>query len=606
MKLFRLQVVFWCSLIFSGAIWAQSPKLNELWDGYEERLNKQPQIAIMAANQQLPVKIVIPGLAMCEAVDVVNNALYYLVITDFRHPENGAYLATFDELNNKFNLTRAQKTYADGRVENKLSFQVKNRFSETQPGDTLIIVPDSQADRIMLLDYTNGDIVDENFIPANPVNLSTPVKAQQHPSGFITVSDQIEDAVLSFDTTGTFLGIFAPTGGVNNAILDNARGHAYLSNKHLLVCNFAGGNAHAVVEFDSAGNYVGNFIAPGSGGLESPWDLLFRAADVLVSASGTDAVLRYDLNGNFIDTFASNLNFPRQMIEFPDGRVGIANFSPGSQSGIYIYSADGDTLVNFINTIGSNRGLLLLKNGNLLTSNATGIWEIDMNTGAVVDSIINISGQHFGLYIVPQTGSPNITFSTESIEFDTVFVGQSADQFLWVYNVGSADLKVSAVVEQFGGAFAVSPDSLTIAPGDSSAFTVQFQPTDIGEFFGALILTHNAASSQDTVTLHGFGDNPTAIEPVDNTLPNHFTLYQNYPNPFNPTTTIKFAVAENAFVKITIFNQTGQIVTRLVNQTLNPGYYQVEFSAQNLATGIYFYEMQTKNFKETRKMLLVK
>jgi hypothetical protein len=83
-------------------------------------------------------------------------------------------------------------------------------------------------------------------------------------------------------------------------------------------------------------------------------------------------------------------------------------------------------------------------------------------------------------------------------------------------------------------------------------------------------------------------------------------LYQNYPNPFNPTTTIKFAVAENAFVKITIYNQTGQIVTRLVNQTLNPGYYQVEFSAQNLATGIYFYEMQTKNFKETRKMLLVK
>jgi hypothetical protein len=588
------------------ALLAQSPKLSEQWDGFEEHPNTHSRVAITAENQHLPVKIMIPGEAMCNAVEVVDNTLYYLVMRDFRHPENGAYLATYNDLSREFNLNPAQKTYADGRVENKVSLQIKRNLSGVQPGDTLVLVPDSQADRIMLLDYTNGDIVDENFIPANPGNLSTPVKAQQHPAGFITVSDQIEDAVLSFDSSGTFLGIFAPAGGVNNAILDNARGHAYLPNKHLVVCNFAGGNAHAVVEFDSVGNYVGNFIAPGSGGLESPWDMLLRTSDLLVSASGTDAVLQYDLNGNFIDIFAANLNFPRQIIEFPDGRVGVANFSPGSQSGIYIYSADGDTLIDFINTIGSNRGLLLLKNGNLLTSNATGIWEIDIHSGAVVDSIINISGQHFGLYIVPQSGLPEITLSAEAIDFDTVYVGQSADESLRVYNTGIADLKIGAVVEQFGGAFAVSPDTLTIAPGDSGIFAVRFQPLDIGEFIGGLVLTHNAGGGPDTVVLHGVGISPTAIEPVDASLPRHFALYQNYPNPFNPTTTIKFAVAEYGFVKISIYNQNGQLVTYLVNQHLNPGYYQVNFNALNLASGIYFYKMQSGTYKMTRKMLLVK
>ena len=89
-------------------------------------------------------------------------------------------------------------------------------------------------------------------------------------------------------------------------------------------------------------------------------------------------------------------------------------------------------------------------------------------------------------------------------------------------------------------------------------------------------------------------------------VPKSFRLYQNYPNPFNPTTTIKFDVTKAALVKLRIFDILGREVAVLVNENLRVGSYEAEFSSTKLASGLYFYELKAEDYREVKKMILVK
>ena len=85
-----------------------------------------------------------------------------------------------------------------------------------------------------------------------------------------------------------------------------------------------------------------------------------------------------------------------------------------------------------------------------------------------------------------------------------------------------------------------------------------------------------------------------------------FGLEQNYPNPFNPSTLIKYSVPENGFVKLSVYNLVGEEVRVLVNETVDAGFYEATFNATSLPSGIYFYKLQTPNFTQTKKMILLK
>lgn len=92
----------------------------------------------------------------------------------------------------------------------------------------------------------------------------------------------------------------------------------------------------------------------------------------------------------------------------------------------------------------------------------------------------------------------------------------------------------------------------------------------------------------------------------DNVVPTAYELEQNYPNPFNPTTTIKFSLPEVTNVKLTIYNALGQKVAEIVNSTLEAGSYSYNWDASNIASGLYFYELNTSNFSSIKKMMLLK
>ena len=90
------------------------------------------------------------------------------------------------------------------------------------------------------------------------------------------------------------------------------------------------------------------------------------------------------------------------------------------------------------------------------------------------------------------------------------------------------------------------------------------------------------------------------------TMPEAFSLSQNYPNPFNPTTNIRFTLRERGEVLLRIYDVAGRLVETLVNDVLAVGTYSVDWKASNLASGTYFYTLETGQFKQTKKMLLLK
>ncbi len=101
--------------------------------------------------------------------------------------------------------------------------------------------------------------------------------------------------------------------------------------------------------------------------------------------------------------------------------------------------------------------------------------------------------------------------------------------------------------------------------------------------------------------------NPPAAVEEETPVLRSYALEQNYPNPFNPTTTIEFVPLKNEHATLTVFNTTGQKVATLFDgQVVKGQKYQVQFDAQNLASGIYFYKLQTENNVEVKKMVLMK
>ena len=101
-------------------------------------------------------------------------------------------------------------------------------------------------------------------------------------------------------------------------------------------------------------------------------------------------------------------------------------------------------------------------------------------------------------------------------------------------------------------------------------------------------------------------DVATGIEDKLIGAPETFSLSQNYPNPFNPSTTISFALPQQANVKLNVYNIIGEVVAELINANMTAGFHQINFDASNLSSGLYFYRISAGNFVDVKKMMLLK
>jgi hypothetical protein len=85
-----------------------------------------------------------------------------------------------------------------------------------------------------------------------------------------------------------------------------------------------------------------------------------------------------------------------------------------------------------------------------------------------------------------------------------------------------------------------------------------------------------------------------------------FKLEQNYPNPFNPLTIINYKLPADGWVMIKVYDILGREVAILVNEAQKFGKHEVEFNGSKLSSGVYFYILQTANYMDTKKLLLMK
>jgi hypothetical protein len=88
--------------------------------------------------------------------------------------------------------------------------------------------------------------------------------------------------------------------------------------------------------------------------------------------------------------------------------------------------------------------------------------------------------------------------------------------------------------------------------------------------------------------------------------PGGYALLQNYPNPFNPSTTIEFTLPKSEFAELKVFNILGEAVSTLVSKNLNQGNHTYTFDGKNLASGVYYYQLVTGDYREVKKMIFLR
>jgi len=174
--------------------------------------------------------------------------------------------------------------------------------------------------------------------------------------------------------------------------------------------------------------------------------------------------------------------------------------------------------------------------------------------------------------------------------------------------------------------FSFSPQSLTITVGDivkwtNNSGTHNVRANDDSFFSGPAA----PAPWEFTHTFNAVGDFPYYCEPHqgmgmtgtiivqepvsvpdDELITEEFELKQNYPNPFNPSTRINYAILSASFVNLKVYDIIGNEIAVLVNEEKQAGNYQIDFDATELTGGIYFYQLLTGPFVETKKMILIK
>jgi len=100
--------------------------------------------------------------------------------------------------------------------------------------------------------------------------------------------------------------------------------------------------------------------------------------------------------------------------------------------------------------------------------------------------------------------------------------------------------------------------------------------------------------------------NTTTVVDGEVYFPEEITLSQNYPNPFNPSTSIQYTISNRQFVSLKVYDVLGNDIVTLANEEKAAGTYAVEFNAAGLPSGVYFYQLKTEGFFETKMMLLLK
>ena len=234
-----------------------------------------------------------------------------------------------------------------------------------------------------------------------------------------------------------------------------------------------------------------------------------------------------------------------------------------------------------------------------------GRWAVLVVDGSIGDTIYN-----------------NILFNHHSFRGSITFDQSSQQGFYSDYNLlenrmSNDDGNTNMTLTEWQNlgydthSFLVDPESQIFVDNTSGNYHLKqnSQPIDIGTNYVASIVSEdleNIPRPQGNGFDIGAYEYQSAANVKEINSFSDFRLFQNYPNPFNPTTKISYQLKEKTFVNLKVYNLLGKEVSTLRNETEPAGEYNVEFDGIVLPSGIYFYQLNTNNFIQTRKMILLK
>jgi protocatechuate 3,4-dioxygenase beta subunit len=248
---------------------------------------------------------------------------------------------------------------------------------------------------------------------------------------------------------------------------------------------------------------------------------------------------------------------------------------------------------------------LVLRNNDYFTKNiVTGMF-FDWDLGDYSDDMGDYDSAHSLGYIYSSDAPDSIHVGT------TVLSAGGATSYR-VYDLtieGHLDFedKYNTLTEGFQQTSTGSGDvryyiatgPLTLPPASEDSVVVAFAIV-AGESLQDLQANTAAAQSKYN-TIVSVDD-----EAESDAIPKIFSLLQNYPNPYNPSTTIKFTLPTPETVKLEVYNIVGQKIETMLKKPMPAGKHDVEFNAQNLSSGVYFYRIEAGEFQDVKKMILIK
>lgn len=175
----------------------------------------------------------------------------------------------------------------------------------------------------------------------------------------------------------------------------------------------------------------------------------------------------------------------------------------------------------------------------------------------------------------------------------TINVGERITFSTGVSNIGFDTLIVSDIISS-NSDIELSRTSFKVPPASGYGFPVEFKPISPGMHVIELTFLSNDSISNNKQLIY--------IE----ALPIDYSLEQNYPNPFNPVTTISFSLPFPQFTTIRLYNSIGELVTEILSEVKDGGKHKILFDGSIYPSGVYYYQLITVNYRETKKMLILK
>lgn len=319
-------------------------------------------------------------------------------------------------------------------------------------------------------------------------------------------------------------------------------------------------------------------------------------------------------------------------VQFPGGNV-LSNFSqnlpinvnslPSVPAGVYLIKITGTnaqgkshiTVVNYLVgtnfvTVGTNKpGLIFNVNGN--QQGGTQLYNWGINTTQTLEAITpqTITNTR---YIFTNWSSGETTPIINPTISATVgsYIANYKTQFRVATSLNPGGIPVTinggGLYYDSSAAVNISLSSTTAQYNGKTYYFQRWLGAGVGSYSGTNpSFTINSLSN--FVNQIAFFDTVnTSISNLGSEIPDKFRLYQNYPNPFNPATKIKFDIPQNGQVLLKVFDMLGKEIATLNNSVLPAGKYVAEWNASDFPSGVYFFKLETPNFTDIKRMVLVK